>query len=213
VWPASRTAGRRGTASCGLFGARRRRRERHAGAASFRESDRDRLLGGSRAVLALSHMMDFLTYECTRLSARRLAGPLIPTGPLNRFPIWHEVPPDVDASSANGASGTPSFDRRQPLEQTVAVSSALFQLTECRSQEGEGYALVLRTEHPDAITAVARTRPLVLSSPLEARSTAQAKLFAGGDSAVRARRGAIRFHATTAPGDRDSCRGNARLRP
>jgi hypothetical protein len=42
-------------------------------ARSFRESDRDGLLGGSRAVLSLANMVDFFTNEFACLSRRRLS--------------------------------------------------------------------------------------------------------------------------------------------
>src|SRR6185503_4173144 len=60
-----------------LLGARRRRRELHAGPARLRQSDRDRLLGGTRAVLALADVLDLLVDEFAGLRAWRLSRTLV----------------------------------------------------------------------------------------------------------------------------------------
>jgi hypothetical protein len=55
------------------------RRKIDAGAARLGQADGNRLLGGSRAVLSLSDVLDFLSHKFSGLRARRLAftaGPL-----------------------------------------------------------------------------------------------------------------------------------------
>src|SRR5690242_12854416 len=80
-------ASRRQIALGGTPGAPRRRsfarhRDRYAGAACLGQPDRDRLLGGARAVLALADVMDLFAHElagggtCTIPSTQLLAGSL-----------------------------------------------------------------------------------------------------------------------------------------
>jgi hypothetical protein len=49
----------------------------HACASSLRQPDRDRLLGRAYAMLALTHVMDFLSHELTGLRGRRLSRALV----------------------------------------------------------------------------------------------------------------------------------------
>src|SRR5262245_7577914 len=66
-----------------------RRLERDARAPCLRQADRDRLLRGPRAVLALANVMDLLADELAGLSGRRLA--LAPglARALERFLLRH----------------------------------------------------------------------------------------------------------------------------
>src|SRR5262249_19136700 len=70
-----------------------RRRQVDAGAPRFGQTDRDRLLRRSCAVLALAHVIDFFSDELTGLGARTLALTPIAPGPLERSLLWHAAPP------------------------------------------------------------------------------------------------------------------------
>src|SRR5438105_9029259 len=57
--------------------------------AGLRKPDRDRLLGGASAVLALTHVLDFLMDECTGLRGRRLSLTLGLAGLLDGLSFRH----------------------------------------------------------------------------------------------------------------------------
>src|SRR5262249_61190217 len=69
------------------------RRQVAAGPPRFGQTDRDRLLRRSCAVLALAHVMDFLAHELTGLRARTLAFTAVASGTLERSLLWHAAPP------------------------------------------------------------------------------------------------------------------------
>ena len=61
----------------------------HAGASGFREPDCNRLFGGSRTMLAFSHVMYLFPHKLPCLRARRLSLAGIFTGALNCFFFRH----------------------------------------------------------------------------------------------------------------------------
>src|SRR5205085_4564078 len=66
-----------------------RRRQIDAGAPGLGQTDRDRLLARSRAVLALADVVHLLANEFPRLRRRRLAFALVPFGTFERFFLRH----------------------------------------------------------------------------------------------------------------------------
>jgi len=65
-------------------------RQLDAGTSSFREPDRNRLLGRPCAVLALANVLDLLTHEFSGLCGRRLALALVPLSTPKGFSFRHE---------------------------------------------------------------------------------------------------------------------------
>ncbi|MFZ2061700.1 MAG: hypothetical protein WAU82_11865 [Candidatus Binatus sp.] len=61
----------------------------HSCATRLGQSDRNRLLGRSRAMLSLTHMMDFLAYEFARLDGRSFAFGLVFARPSKSFFFRH----------------------------------------------------------------------------------------------------------------------------
>ena len=66
-----------------------RGREIDAGAARFRQADRDRLLGRCGPVLAFAHVMHLLAHEFAGLRRGRLAFTLVALGALECFSFGH----------------------------------------------------------------------------------------------------------------------------
>src|SRR6185312_6385197 len=60
-----------------------------ARAPRLRQTDGNRLLRGTRAVLALADVLHFLAYELARLRAGRLSLTFILASPLDRSLLWH----------------------------------------------------------------------------------------------------------------------------
>jgi hypothetical protein len=69
--------------------------ERNSGATCLRESDRDRLLGGFRAVLAFADVVHLFAYEFSGGGRARLALPKVALGLLDRLAFWHVASADV----------------------------------------------------------------------------------------------------------------------
>src|SRR6187397_934495 len=69
-----------------------RRLELDAGAARFRQTDGDRLLGGTSAMLALTDVLDLFADELTSLRARRFSFPLVLAGAFQRLAFRHLTP-------------------------------------------------------------------------------------------------------------------------
>src|SRR6185312_14450069 len=65
----------------------------HARAARLRQPDRDRLFGRTRAMLALAHVVDFLTHELASLGAGGFAFALVLLRACNRLLVRHVAPP------------------------------------------------------------------------------------------------------------------------
>src|SRR5262249_57953121 len=66
----------------------------HSCAARLRKADRDRLLGGARAMLALANMVHLLSHEFARLGGRGLSVALVLVGALDGLLVRHvSVPP------------------------------------------------------------------------------------------------------------------------
>ncbi len=84
------TAGRRGALLRPRCGAGRGPWKLDARPSGLRQADSDRLLRGSRAVLALPYVMDFLTDEFAGLCAGRLSFSFIPSRPLQCGFLRHE---------------------------------------------------------------------------------------------------------------------------
>jgi hypothetical protein len=61
----------------------------HSRAAGLGESNRDRLLGVLRAMLAFANMMEFLTYELASLRRRRFPRLLISLSARFGVLVWH----------------------------------------------------------------------------------------------------------------------------
>jgi hypothetical protein len=73
-----------------LFGfSRRWRRQGNTRASRLAQANCDRLLRRARAVLASSHVLDFLMHEFTGCGSRRLASTKILFRALNRGSGWH----------------------------------------------------------------------------------------------------------------------------
>src|SRR5207237_7223903 len=72
-------------------GALLRRREFDAGAPRLGETDRDRLFGRSRAMLALADVMHLLAHEFAGLSTRCFPFALVLVRAFDRFSFWHET--------------------------------------------------------------------------------------------------------------------------
>jgi hypothetical protein len=66
-----------------------RRRKLHAGAASLRQANGNRLLGGTRAMLSFTDVVYLLADEFPSLRARRLALTGISTCAFDRSFFWH----------------------------------------------------------------------------------------------------------------------------
>ena len=75
-------------ASLGLRGLRRRA-ELHSGSAGLAQANRDRLLGGSRAVLAAADVVNLFADELARLSRRSLAFPPVSACTLQCLLVRH----------------------------------------------------------------------------------------------------------------------------
>src|SRR5207253_3152549 len=70
-----------------------RRRQIYARAPCLRQTDGDRLLGRTRSMLAFADVVHFLAHKLTGLCRGRLPLALILPRPLERFSLWHGVPP------------------------------------------------------------------------------------------------------------------------
>jgi hypothetical protein len=62
----------------------------YAGATSFGETDRDRLLAGARSMLALANVVHFFPHKFPGLSRGRFALPPVTPGPLESLFFWHK---------------------------------------------------------------------------------------------------------------------------
>lgn len=66
-----------------------RLRQFHSGAPRLGKSDRNRLLGRSRAMLSLAHMMNLFAHKFARLDGRCLTLGLVFVRSSKRFLFWH----------------------------------------------------------------------------------------------------------------------------
>src|SRR6185437_10659788 len=97
----------------------------HAGAARLRQPDRDRLFGRTRAMLALTYVVDFLAHELASLGAGGFAFALVLLRTRDRFLVRHVAPPCPLCSSACAR-----------------------QLARCGPPRGFHHALAFRACHP-----------------------------------------------------------------
>jgi hypothetical protein len=89
---ASCSRGVRGTAFRLRLGSRRWTSKFHASASRFRESDGNRLLGRSRAVLAFTNVVHLFADEFASLRRWRLSSALVLTGSLHSGLLGHKQP-------------------------------------------------------------------------------------------------------------------------
>jgi hypothetical protein len=67
-------------------------RQFHSGVPSFGQPNCNRLFRGTRAVLALTHVMNFLAHEFSCLRRGRFSLRLVPACSFERLFFWHTTP-------------------------------------------------------------------------------------------------------------------------
>src|SRR5215213_1549175 len=73
-------------------GASPRRWQLHSRTASFGQSNRNRLFGGTRAMFAFANVMDLFAHEFSCLGRGRFALSLVPACSSKRLFLWHNTP-------------------------------------------------------------------------------------------------------------------------